>query len=50
MKNEFHQNPPKGFGVVKTKYFSKKMLSAGAVTPLEIIGQGSPLNMHIYTV
>jgi hypothetical protein len=31
---KFHQNPPKDLdGVAKTKYFSKKMLSPGAVTP-----------------
>jgi hypothetical protein len=36
--------------VVKTNYFSKKKFSPGAVTPLTIIGQGSPYNMHIYTM
>jgi hypothetical protein len=40
---KFHQNTSKGLGgVAKTKYFSKKILSPGAVTPWKIIGQGSP--------
>jgi hypothetical protein len=46
-----HETPPKGSGgVAKTKYFSKKMLGPGAVTLLEIIEHGVPLNMHIYTM
>jgi hypothetical protein len=36
--------------VEKTMYFPKKKLSQGAVIPLTIIGQGSPYNMHIYTM
>jgi hypothetical protein len=43
---KFHQNG-KG-GVEKTKYFSKKMLSSGVITPRKIIGQGSFYNIHIY--
>jgi hypothetical protein len=32
--SKFHENPPKvSVGVAKTKPFSKKMLSPGAVTP-----------------
>jgi hypothetical protein len=46
-----HQDPPKDVGgVAKTKYFSEKMLSPGAITLSKIIGQGSPYNMHIYTL
>jgi hypothetical protein len=47
---KFHQNPPNDLGrVAKTRYFSTKMLSPGAVKPWKIIGQGSPYNMHIFT-
>jgi hypothetical protein len=35
---------------VKTKYFSKKMLSPGDIIPLEIIGHGSPYDMHTSTL
>jgi hypothetical protein len=37
-------------GVVKTKYFTKKTISPGGITPSKIIGQGSPYKMHIYTM
>jgi hypothetical protein len=34
-------------GFAKAKYFSKKKLSPGAITPLAILGQASPYNMLI---
>jgi hypothetical protein len=45
---KFYENPQKSSGgVAKTKYFSMKMLCLVAITPLKIIGHGSPYNMHI---
>jgi hypothetical protein len=48
---KYHQNPTKGLGgAAKKKHFSEKMLSPGDITPLKMIGQGFPYNMHNSTL
>jgi hypothetical protein len=49
---KFHKNHPKGLDgeLCKDIFFSKKMLSPGAVTPWTIIGQDSLYNMQISTI